>query len=407
MALFNSPDRRKPGFRLALFGLLLAIAVIGLGAFTRLVHAGLGCPDWPTCYGHFWVPNTEAKIATANEKFPETPVETDKTWPEQIHRIFASTLGLVVLGSFYIAWRQRQLGGATAAKRMLPVVLLLGLLLAGTVARIFVGHALDVYLLALVAVYFLNLLWLYWQRPEASPQPLRLPAFLAGFVILQGLFGMWTVTLNLWPQVVTAHLLGGFTTATLLWLLALRCNNQHWQLAKEKLQQLQALRRWIGVALVCVVLQISLGGWTTSNYAALACHELPTCHNQEYWPAMDFAQGFDVLQEIGPNYLGGQMDNPARTAIHMMHRLGAIVTAIVLVLLVIRLRRIAAPQVTAMSNVVLATLGLQILLGLSNVYFGLPIAVAVAHNLVGALLLLVMVTLAHRVFTAQPADSRD
>jgi cytochrome c oxidase assembly protein subunit 15 len=345
VALFNIPQKRKPGFRLALFGFVLAITVIGLGAFTRLVHAGLGCPDWPTCYGHLWVPNEAHEIAAANEKFAETPVETDKTWPEQIHRIFASSLGLIIIGLVIVALRNREPG-----------------------------------------------------------QPLKLPLFMLSFVILQGLFGMWTVTLKLWPQVVTAHLLGGFATASLLWLLMLRLNNQHWYFSIEKFQKVFALRTWAIIGLVIVIMQISLGGWTTSNYAAVACYELPTCHNNEWWPAMDFAQGFNVAQEIGPNYLGGQMDNPARTAIHMMHRIGAIVTALYLVALIMMLRRIEESNVTRIGNIVGGALALQIVLGLSNIYFSFPVAVAVAHNLVGAILLFVMVTLCHRIFTAKISD---
>jgi cytochrome c oxidase assembly protein subunit 15 len=344
VALFNTADKRKPGFRLAMLGFAMVIVVVGLGAFTRLVHAGLGCPDWPTCYGHIWIPNTEAKIAAANEKFPETPVETDKTWPEQIHRIFASGLGLVFIGLVIVAVKSRQPG-----------------------------------------------------------QPLKLPLFMLAFVILQGLFGMWTVTLKLWPQVVTAHLLGGFISASLLWLLAMRLNNQHWHLPLEKFQPLTALRGWVMTGLVVVVVQIFLGGWLTSNYAAVACHELPTCHNQEYWPEMDFAQGFNLLQEIGPNYLGGQMDNPARTAIHMMHRIGALITTVFLILLFFRMRAIQHDVVTQMSNVLLGGLVLQVLLGLSNIYFHFPVSVAVGHNLFGLVLLLIMVTLCHRIYTARIA----
>jgi cytochrome c oxidase assembly protein subunit 15 len=345
VALFNTPEQRLAGFRLALFGFVLTIAVIGLGAFTRLVHAGLGCPDWPTCYGHYWVPNEAHEIETANANFAETPVETDKTWPEQIHRIFASSLGLIIIALVVVAIKNRGAG-----------------------------------------------------------QPLKLPLFMLAFVILQGLFGMWTVTLKLWPQVVTAHLLGGFTMACLLWLLILRLNNLHWQVSASVLEKIVALRHWAIIGLLLVVGQISLGGWTTSNYAALACAELPTCHNSEWWPQMDFAQGFNLTQEIGPNYLGGQMDNPSRTAIHMSHRIGAIVTAMYLIGLMAVLRRIGSESIRRMSVIVLSVLAVQILLGLSNIIFSFPVAVAVAHNIFGVLLLLVMVTLSHRLYTAKVSE---
>jgi cytochrome c oxidase assembly protein subunit 15 len=147
-------------------------------------------------------------------------------------------------------------------------------------------------------------------------------------------------------------------------------------------------------------MQIALGGWTSSNYAALACADLPTCHN-EWIPAMDFSAGFNIFQHIGPNYLGGQMDNQARTAIHFSHRIGAIVTAIVLLALGISLFMIKEKAVRYMAAILCVILVLQITLGLSNVFFALPLPVAVAHNAVGAMLLLTLVALNHRIFTAQ------
>lgn len=334
--------RRKAGFYLAVIAFSIAVVVVVLGAFTRLVHAGLGCPDWPTCYGHFWVPNTADEIHAANQAFSDTPVETEKTWPEQIHRIFASSLGLLMIGLVAIAFRHRRVEG----------------------------------------------------------QPLKLPVFMLGFVILQGLFGMWTVTLLLWPQVVTLHLLGGFTTLSLLWLLVQRLGSYRWQLDIASLGKITALRRLAVIGLLVVIMQIALGGWTTSNYAALACADLPTCHN-EWVPDMDFAAGFDFFQHIGPNYLGGQMDNQARTAIHFSHRVGAIVTTVVLLCFIVCLFMTRIGLVRRLAVVLAVTLLAQIALGLSNVWFALPLPVAVAHNAVGALLLLVMVTLNHRIFTAQ------
>ncbi len=333
---------RKPGFYLAVFAFCVATVVIVLGAYTRLAHAGLGCPDWPTCYNHFWVPTTPEEIHKANQDFAATPVETNKTWPEQIHRIFASSLGVLIIGLLVIAIRNRR-------------------------------------------------------RAE---QPVKLPAFMLGFVILQGLFGMWTVTLLLWPQVVTAHLLGGFTTLSLLCLLAQRLGGFVWQLRAEHLQKAMRLRTLAVVGLLVVIMQIALGGWTTSNYAALACPDLPTCHG-EWIPDMDFSSGFNIFQHIGPNYLGGQLDNAARIAIHFMHRVGAVVVMLVLLSLITCLWRTSIAECRRMAVVVLCVLLLQITLGISNVFFGLPLLVAVAHNAVGALLLLVMVTLNHRLFTAK------
>lgn len=334
--------RRKAGYYLAVFAFCVAIVVVVLGAFTRLVHAGLGCPDWPTCYGHFWVPNTAEEIHAANQAFAETPVETGKTWPEQIHRIFASSLGLLMIGLVAICWRNRHQAG----------------------------------------------------------QPVWLSVFMLGFVILQGLFGMWTVTLLLWPQVVTAHLLGGFTTLSLLWLLVQRLGNFCWQVPVPLVPAITKLKGLAMLALVVVVMQIALGGWTSSNYAALACPDLPMCHNQ-WMPPMDFAEGFNIFQHIGPNYLGGQLDNEARTAIHFAHRVGAMVATLVVLALVATLFRTGVERARKVGGVLLVVLLVQVALGLSNVLLALPLPVAVAHNAVGAMLLLTLVTINHRILTAR------
>ncbi len=341
--MFNEPQQRKPGFRLALFGTCFALAVIILGAFTRLVDAGLGCPDWPGCYGHILWPNDAEEIAAANAAFPDAPVELDKTWPEMVHRYLATALGVIAIGLAALAWRNRGPG-----------------------------------------------------------QPLKLPLFLLGFVILQGMFGMWTVTLKLWPQVVTAHLLGGFTTISLLWLLALRLGGRRWAPSQSEVSQLLSLKNLALAALLVVIAQISLGGWTTSNYAAVACPDLPTCQGQ-WLPPMDFAAGFDVLQHVGPNYLGGTMTNEARVAIHMSHRLGAIVTLLVVGLLCLRLSRVSLAPARRLAAVTGSVLGVQLLLGLGNIIFQFPVSVATAHNAVGALLLLGLVTVNYHLLTLPQA----
>lgn len=343
MSLLNAPRRRKPGYRLAMFGCLLAVVVVGLGAFTRLVDAGLGCPDWPGCYGHLLWPVHEESVARANLAWPEAPVDHAKTWPEMVHRYFATALGLLTIALVGVAVRHRR-------------------------------------------------------KPA---QPAKLPGFLLAFIILQGLFGMWTVTLKLWPQVVTAHLLGGFTTLSLLWLLTLRLGNRRWLLQGGELLRVAALRPWAVLGLIIVALQIFLGGWTTSNYAAVACPDFPTCQGQ-WWPAMDFAHGFNIFQHIGPNYLGGTMTNEGRMAIHYTHRLGALITAFYLLWLSWRLWRLPLLETRRQALALTAVVVLQIALGIGNVVLHFPLAVAVAHNLVGALLLLALVTLNHRVFTAQP-----
>ena len=343
MALFNQPQNRKPAFLLALIATALAIVVVGLGAFTRLTHAGLGCPDWPGCYGHVWAPQEDHEIARANAAFPDMPVQLDKTWPEMVHRYFAGSLVILTVAILALALKHRH-------------------------------------------------------KPA---QPLKLPIFILAFIILQALFGMWTVTLKLWPQVVTAHLLGGFTMLSLLWLLTLRLNNQNWRLDDRDVGRVASLRAWTVIGLIVVAAQVSLGGWTTSNYAALACPDFPTCHTQ-WLPEMDFADGFNIFQHIGPNYLGGVMDNSARVAIHFAHRIGALITTVFVVALALRLFLLALPETRRMAAILIGVLIVQLGLGISNIVFGFPLAVAVAHNLGGALLLLAFVTLNHRIFTAQP-----
>ena len=345
--MFNKKENRKPGFKLALFACGVAIIVIGLGAFTRLVDAGLGCPDWPTCYGHALWPETAHEVHTANQAYPDMPVEHDKTWPEMVHRYFATSLGFIT-------------------------ILLLGMAIKE-------------------------------RKNELNKPALKLSIFLLAFIILQGLFGMWTVTLKLWPQVVTLHLLGGFTTFSLLWLLTLRLNNYQWRLEDTNFLRLQSVKPWALIGLIVVFCQIALGGWTTSNYAAVACPDLPTCQAQ-WLPVMDFSQAFNLLQEIGPNYLGGSMSNESRIAIHFSHRMGAIFTALYLVFLaVILFRKVETHETKTIAKVILLVLTAQVTLGLANVYFNFPVAVAVAHNLVGALLLITMVTLNHRIFTVKKA----
>jgi cytochrome c oxidase assembly protein subunit 15 len=327
--------------RWSLFASLLAVVVIMLGAWTRLVDAGLGCPDWPGCYGFLSVPQSEQHIAIANARFPETPVDVAKGWPEMIHRYAAGTLGLLVFGLAGLAVRHRR-----------------------------------------------------------KDIPLKLPLFIAGFVVLQAAFGMWTVTLKLWPQVVALHLLGGFTTLSLLVLLTLRLRRSGAAIAAGPVspEATGPLRRWVYGGLVLVILQIALGAWTAANYAAVACPDLPTCQG-EWWPSdMDFLHGFDVLQHVGPNYLGGQLTADGRVAIHMTHRVGALLVAGYFVFLLYLLWRNLGRSGQARPVLLLGgVLAAQLALGLANVYWQFPLAVAVAHNAMGAALLLAVINVLWRL----------
>ena len=303
-------------YRMALAGIALASVVVVLGAYTRLVDAGLGCPDWPGCYGQLGVPTGVAEIARAEAAFPDAPVEAEKAWVEMIHRYAATTLGALILVIVALALKNRQ--------------------------------------------------------------PWRLPLGLAVLVIAQGAFGAWTVTLKLWPQVVTAHLLGGFATLALLGVLALT------ERPTPLFQVGRSLKRLATVALGVLAVQVALGGWLTSNYAALACPDFPTCHGA-WLPEMDLHTGFDVTQTVGPNYLGGLMSSDARVAIHFAHRLGAVAVLLVVGILAWRLGNRAAGWSLA------AVLALQLGLGIANVVFALPLAVAVLHNAGAAALMLMLV----------------
>jgi cytochrome c oxidase assembly protein subunit 15 len=323
----------KPGFRLALFATLLALIVVLLGAYTRLTHAGLGCPDWPGCYGFISVPKSEAQLAHAELHFPDAPVEAHKGWNEMIHRYFAGTLGLLI--------------------------------------SVLAGRA--------------------WANRRHPGQPVKLPLFLLAVVIAQAAFGMWTVTLKLWPQVVTGHLLGGFATLSLLFLLTLRLSGVLPALTVPK-----RLQYWATAGLLLVIGQIALGGWVSSNYAAVACIDFPTCHGQ-WLPPADFANGFHLTQHIGPNYLGGQLDSDARTAIHLTHRIGALLVTVVLLGLAWQLKAVG---MTRLAGLLLIALAAQITLGISNVLFHLPQPVAVAHNAGGAALLLTLVLVNYHARTS-------
>ena len=318
--------------RLALASVGLALVVVVLGAYTRLADAGLGCPDWPGCYGNLGAPQTPAELQAAAALYPDAPVDVGKAWIEMVHRYFATALGALILGLAVVAVRAKG-----AAPRALPIALL-------------------------------------------------------ALVMLQGAFGAWTVTLKLWPQVVTAHLLGGFATLALLWWLALRLEAFHLGAVPERLRRLT-----IG-ALLVVATQVALGGWVTSNYAALACPDFPTCHG-EWVPPMDFRQGFDVLQAVGPNYLGGMLDSEARIAVQFAHRLGALAVLVVVGALGWRLATVGNP----LAPWVLGLLAAQITLGVLNVLLALPLWVATAHNAGGALLLLVLVTVRHCIASGAKA----
>ena len=321
--------------RLCLVATLVAFCVIVLGAWVRLSHAGLGCPDWPGCYGHLTVGQAVENAAHANAAFPERPLEPEKALKEMIHRYVASGLGLLILAIAVIAWVNR--------------------------------------------------------RDPA--QPMRLPGILVALVVFQGLLGMWTVTLLVKPFIVTAHLVGGLTTMSLLWWMALRVNRT------TRPPSERGLRRLAVIGLVVLAVQIMLGGWVSTNYSALACPDFPTCQ-RSFWPDMDFKDAFVLRRGLGIDYEGGVLDHPARVAIHFVHRIGALVTALVLGFLAWRAARTGQSRAVRLAGTALAVLvAVQWTVGPLMVLKALPLPLATLHNAVAALLLLSLVALLRFLWT--------
>ncbi len=304
--------------------LVMTFVVIMLGAYTRLADAGLGCPDWPGCYGHLTVPTSAEALDKANVLYPDLSVEADKAWLEMIHRYFAGALGLLVFAISFIGIKTKRV-------------------------------------------------------------PLTLSVAATAIVVFQALLGMWTVTLKLWPVVVMGHLLGGFALFSCLAMI-------YWQAQLERepvdhLQISQSLRPWAALTLVVVVLQIALGGWTSSNYAALMCTSLPICEG-DWMSHLDLVNAFKLIHPGFDNYEFGILDYGPRMTIHVAHRIGAIVTALVVAVFVFRCLSGSERALNRTGWIMFLLLIVQIALGVSNVLFSLPIGIAVAHNLGAALLLL-------------------
>jgi heme a synthase len=365
--------------RLAWAALLLATCVILFGGFVRLSNAGLSCPDWPTCYGKATWPKHEHEIAAANEAFPQRAVETHKAWLEQFHRHIAATLGLLVLGLALMAARHRRLG----VLQVLVAVGLVGIAIPLYMQEQFVLSAVLTVLGELVLLQAA----LRWSNSDFA----RIATLLLAVIIVQATLGLWTVSWLLKPVVVMAHLLGGLTTFSLLAWMAWKATPHRELLAGNA----DRLRRLVVVALVLVGVQIALGGWTSSNYAALACGtDFPTCSGK-WWPETDFAEGFVLWRGIGVDYEGGVLDGPARAAIHLSHRLFALVVLGHVLVLALRLRR--TPGLGGWGWTLGGVLGAQIGLGISNIVYGLPLAVATAHLAGAVALLFLLVSLLARL----------
>ncbi|MBD1577446.1 heme A synthase [Vibrio sp. S11_S32] len=368
---------------------LLTLIVIVLGAYTRISDAGLGCPDWPGCFGQLSVPNEHHEIEAANTRYPDLMVEPHKAWLEMIHRYVAATLGLMIAAILFFSIR-------------------------------------------LARLKFIKL-------------SIALPIGLSILVIAQAALGMWTVTLKLMPIIVMLHLLGGFSIACLLLWLHLRLQHiKHYIMKllatvplqtdssaistlssrshiRGSLQQrdkasppenppTQGLKRLGILGLIILIMQIMLGGWTSSNYAALMCTSLPICEGN-WWQQLQFTSAFSVLQTAHHNANGsyefGVLDYASRMTIHVSHRFGALLTAGVLISLALQLIRWHAFSTSTSTSTstssrslhhfrrlgwwLMGLVVIQIGLGIANVLLHLPVILAVAHNFVAALLLLMMV----------------
>jgi cytochrome c oxidase assembly protein subunit 15 len=356
--------------RLATFAAALALCVIVFGAFVRLSNAGLSCPDWPTCYGKATWPGHEHEIAHANATF-DRPVETHKAWREQGHRMVAGALGVLVLALALIAaWRRKDLFVLVAVAAVSAA--------CGVVSYIKGAH--DVSLA--FSILALGLPIFVAARLD-RPVPWRVAVLLLAVVIFQAMLGMWTVTWLLKPIVVMGHLLGGLTTFALMSYVALRLSG-----ISSDDDSFARMRRFIVFGLFLLGAQIALGGWTSANYAALACGmDFPTCLGQ-WWPQTDFREGFVLWRGIGIDYEGGILDAPARSAIQMTHRIGALVVFCYLGWLS---HTLARRGLRVPARALGIGLVLQVALGIANVKLGLPLHVAIAHVAVAVVLLFILV----------------
>ena len=333
-------------------GLVFVFFVIGLGALTRLLDAGLGCPDWPGCYGLLTPPGDVTEIQTAKALFPDTPIISHQAWMEMIHRYAAGALGIIILSMTIIAVRNKH---SAAIKR------------------------------TCIALCFI--------------------------VVGQALFGMWTVTLKLWPPIVTLHLLGGFTTLSLLIILKslIGSESKTTQTAGSLTNPMPAKKpfpSYIGaLALIVLVSQITLGAWTSSNYAGLACPDFPTCQNQRL-PDISPSKALSIPKYDNLSFLHGRTDAQTRVSIQYLHRIGALLTTLILLLFVFKLFKTESRLNKKFSIAMTLTLTLQITLGILSAIWLLPLSIALAHNLIAAslLALLVFITthnLVHTVTTKE------
>jgi cytochrome c oxidase assembly protein subunit 15 len=339
--------------------ILLVSVVIGLGALTRLLDAGLGCPDWPGCYGFLTPPESESALSLAQQTYPDTPVIHHQAWMEMIHRYAASTLGFLILVMTVFVYRASHLNKlvdqqAKTLKLLTTVLLLL--------------------------------------------------------VIIQGAFGAWTVTMKLWPPIVTLHLLGGFSTLALLvilklWLQRTQKNpEQHPPNQRISQSTLRKLRILGGVSLLAVFLQVTLGAWTSSNYAGLACPDFPTCQNQ-WLNHISVEKALSIPAYEGMSFLHGRADAITRVSIQVIHRLGALLVILCVAAYLITLWRFGHKREKTQALIINCVLSVQVLLGILAATLQLPLSIALLHNLIAALLVATLISSYAPLFLRVPLTS--
>ena len=343
----NAPVARRLRV-LTLVTLFFTFDLVIFGAFTRLTDSGLGCPDWPGCYGSASPVGAQLHIEAAQSAMPTGPVTHSKAWIEMIHRYLATGVGVLILTLTLVTWmarREQQRSGQP-------------------------DHA---------------VLSLWW------------PLATLAWVCLQGAFGALTVTMKLFPAIVTLHLLGGLVLLALLRAQSVRYAQVHEQVKPGVLGA--ANRGFLLAAFALLWLQIALGGWVSTNYAVLACTDFPACQGS-FWPAMDFSQGYTLWRELGASHEGGYISFQALTAIHYVHRLAAYAVFVVLMLLALRLHSLPAFRPQARWLVGLSLL--QVATGLSNVVLGWPLLAAVGHTGGAAALVVVLTGI---VFSSQKSPA--
>ena len=318
---------------LVLGATILALCVVVFGAYVRLTDAGLGCPDWPGCYGTLTVPESVAAIEEAQANYPNSIIDKGKAWIEMIHRYIAAILGLMILSLAFLAYKNKN---------------------------------------------------------EINVRP-SLVYGLLGLVIAQGMLGMWTVTELLMPIIVSLHLLGGMTTLGLLTYIT----HRHWGSVSDTLITLKPIsQKLIRFSLVILFIQIFLGGWTSTNYAALACTDFPTCHG-ELIPPMDFSNGFTLWRELGMTAQGDALTLQALQAIQWIHRIGAFIFVSYFLYIIYLMSKFKSCNLYR--NLLVIVISFQFIIGVLNLLLHLPLALATMHNLGAALLVIITVIINSRI----------